>query len=832
MNIVFKSAMAGVSLLALVPAAALAQAAPAAKQATAETAAAETAAAEPAEDSEIVVTGTSTRRSAQNTPLSIAIVSQQELRAFAGSGSQADMLQQLPGLKAEGGGGEVATNFRVRGLPGGSQFEFTPINYDGITVLSAFGLNSSAFDFFARNDLGIERLEFVKGGVSNLFGVSSTAGIINYISKTGTADPHGTFQLEVAPDNRYRADFAYQGPLAENTFIALSGFYRTDDGPIDTGIATEGFSLRGNLKQEFADGSGSFTVYGNYIDDRANFYLAVPLDGTTRTRLAGNDGNTVFTTNSSAIDGIRVATPEGSTEFRASDQFQTKGGSIAAVLDKTFGDGWRINAKTKWARFGSSSNFFNNGIGPAAPETQAQFLTRVAPTATLAQAVFTDAETGTVLPANYLLYANAFNERGRPTTDATMELNLIKTLSTGSINHTITVGTFISRAKAENNQRTVQYLGQFINNPTLVNLTIGGQQYTVNGIIQAPSAYTQETRSAFKRAFYIADQMEGDRWAFDFGMRIEEATIENQIEVTGSRPGTLATNPVAGAPINTMVFGTGALRSGKATTTGTAFSVGGLYKLTDTVNIYANASAGYFFPQAQGTNVQLNSAARDIVFFEPEPVYQAEAGVKFRNDSIQGYAALFYTGLRKRTSVAFVGANLTPQLLLTETDAYGVEMDVNYRVADFLTLSGNFTYQDSKFVGNSPTNANPTLAVLGKRPERLSPVLVNLGAQIDKSGFSGALFWNYQSKTFADSTNNVPLYGYGIWRAEAGYAFDGLGAENRLRLSVAVWNILNSQGISEGNSRLGAIQAGGSGVYFNGRPILPRRVVARLTFDF
>ena len=735
-------------------------------------------------------------------------------------------MQQLPGLKTEGGGGEVATNFRVRGLPSGGQFEFTPINYDGVTVLSAFGLNSSAFDFFARNDLGIERLEFVKGGVSNLFGVSSTAGIINYISKTGTDTPHGTFQLEVAEDNRYRGDFAYQGPLSENTYMAVSGFYRYDEGPIDTGIPTEGFALRGNIKHEFADGSGSFTLYGSYIDDRANFYLPVPLDGTTRKRVNGNDGKTVFTTNSSAVDGIRVNTPEGATEFRAGDGFQTEGGSIYAVFDKEFGDGWKINSKLKWSDYQSASNFFSNGIGPAAPETQAQFLARVAPTATLSQAVFTDVETGAVLPSNYILYANAFNDRQRPTSDATMEVNLIKSFDTGSLNHTVTLGGFMSRAEADNNQRTVQYLGQFNNNPTLVNLAINGQQYTVNGIIQAPSAYTQETRSAFKRAIYLADQIEADRWTLDFGARVERATIENRIEVTASRAGTLATNAVAGAPINNMTFGTGTFRSGKASTTAWAFAVGGLYKLTDNVNLYANASAGYFFPQAQGTNGQLNSANRDIVFFEPEPVNQVEAGVKVRSGAFRGYAAAFYTGLRKRTSVSFVGANLTPSLLLTESDTFGIELDGNYQPTDYLTLSGNFTYQDAKFMGDSPTSIN------GKRPDRLPKMLANVGAQVSTNGFDASVFWNHQSKTFQDASNNVPLFAYSIWRAEAGYTFDSLGAENKLRFSVGVWNLLNSQGLAEGNPRAGAIQTGGTGAYFNARPILPRRITAKLTFDF
>lgn len=813
-----RASMFSVSLLALTPSIAYAQTAADSKN--------DTLAEEVADGDEIVVTGTNASRNAQNTPLSIALVDEADLRTFTGSGSQADLLQQLPGLKTEGGGGEVATNFRVRGLPSGGQFEFTPINYDGVTVLSAFGLNSSAFDFFARNDLGIERLEFVKGGVSNLFGVSSTAGIINYISKTGTQDSHGTFQLEVAEDNRYRGDFAYQGPLGENTYMAVSGFYRYDEGPLDTGIPTEGFALRGNIKHEFADGSGSFAFYGSYIDDRANFYLPLPLDGTTRNRVNGNDGRTVFTTNASAIDGIRVSTPEGATEFRAGDGFQTEGGSIYAVFDKEFGDGWKINSKLKYSKYQSASNFFSNGIGPAAPETQAQFLTRVAPTATLAQAVFTDVETGAVLPANFLLYANAFNDRQRPTSDATLELNLIKSFDTGSLNHTVTLGGFMSRAEADNNQRTVQYLGQFNNNPSLVNLAINGQQYTVNGIIQAPSAYTQETRSSFKRAIYLADQIEADRWSLDFGVRVESATIENRIEVTGSRAGTLATNAVAGAPINTMTFGTGTFRSGKASTTAWAFAVGGLYKLTDNVNLYANASAGYFFPQAQGTNGQLNSANRDIVFFEPEPVNQVEAGIKVRSGAFRGYAAAFYTGLRKRTSVSFVGANLTPSLLLTESDTFGIELDGNFQPTNYLTLSGNFTYQDAKFMGDSP------VAINGKRPDRLPKMLANIGAQLNASGFDASVFWNHQSKTFQDASNNVPLFAYSIWRAEAGYTFDGLGAENKLRFSVGVWNLLNSQGLAEGNPRAGAIQTGGTGAYFNGRPILPRRITAKLTFDF
>jgi len=173
MKRISKVMLASVSVLAFSPSALLAQA-------KVDAAAKDEAAAE-----EIVVTGTSRSRISLDTPLAVSQVSAGAL-ARAGVSSQADILNTIPTIKADGGGGEVASNVFVKGLPSGGQYQFTPLMYDGVTLLSSFGLNSSAYDVYARNDLGIQRLEFVRGGVSNLFGPGSVAGLINYISKTGT----------------------------------------------------------------------------------------------------------------------------------------------------------------------------------------------------------------------------------------------------------------------------------------------------------------------------------------------------------------------------------------------------------------------------------------------------------------------------------------------------------------------------------------------------------------------------------------------------------------------------------------------------------------------
>ena len=809
---------------------------------------------------QIIVTGTKVDRTGFDTPSSVATVGEDDLRFFAaGSGSQADVLQNLPGLNAEGGGGEVATNFRARGLPSGGQFEFTPLNYDGVPVFSTFGLNSSAFDFFARNDLGVERLEYNKGGVANLFGVGGQVGVINYISKTGGEETHGSFQLEWAEEDRYRADYAMQGAVSDNTFYAVSGFYRIDEGPLDTGLDTEGFSMRGNILHEFEDGSGSFRVHGSYINDRVAFYLPTVLDEGDRSRVDGNDGRKVYTLNSSAVAGLTAKTPEGITSFDADNGFRTVGGSIYAILEKDMGDGWGIDARVKYATYDSGSNFFQNGAGPdelnARPVTQASFLAAhdvgfmrgdTFVPATIANTSFTYAETGAALAADDLLFQNQFNDRERDASDATIEINLTKEMEIGAMTHNFTLGVFIARAQADNIQRGVLYLGDFTNNPELVAVTITDdnntamntaddtayQVTTAGGILQAPAAYANQDREAFRRAIYFADQIQSGRWQFDAGLRIEAQTARNKGEASALVPAELVDNPAVTAPDNDgntgnalvaqQLFGTGVFSEGDATATAWALAGAVSYAYSDNINLYANGSRGFFFPKVEGTVIQLG----DIRHYEDERILQFAAGVKYRNDVFDGYIEGFFTGLRDRTRVSYRTASATdPTLVKTDSDTFGVEMDGRFRVNDYVRLLANFVYQNHEV---SSENAS----VDGKEFNRLPDVIANIGVLAQYKGFDGSLFWNYNGATYADEANTVELDSFSIVRLDAGYNFD-VGNDNNLRLSLNVWNLLDSDGLQEGNPRTPLEgQAGTSVGYFIGRPILPRRITLRLTYDF
>lgn len=798
---------------------------------------------------EIVVTGTGVERTQFETPESVTQYSEADVRLYTSS-SQADILTQLPGVSAEGGGGEVATNVFHRALPSGGQFSFTPLLYDGIPTFTTFGLNSSAFDVYYRNDLGIERAEFVSGGVSNLFGPGSVAGIVNYISKTGGPENAGTVQVEAAEEGRFRGDYFFSGPLGSddsNTFYAVSGYYRFDEGPLKSGLDTQGFQLRGNLKREFSDGSGSITLYGQAIDDKVQFFLPLPLDGTSRERVRGNDGKEVFTMNTVEAIGLSYDTPDGRFSTPIADGVLTKGGSIAAVLDKDLTSEWTLNAKMRYAAYDHQFNLFldGDGIGPNTPETQAEYLAnRGVDPLVAATAQFTYSESGQALAASDLLFGNRTLDRWRNASDFAAELSVGRNLMVGNAEHQITIGGFFANSQADDLNYISTYLGDFRNAPKLVNVTFTGFEedaggnlvasadpnavfhWTMNGLAKANGMVGNRDRSARRTAFYIADQIEMDRWSFDAGLRIE--TLDGDVKQFNTATFTMGNDPLVSNNLEQVGFTDGSLLSGSVNTTEWAFSGGALYRLTDTVNLFANASRGFFFPQIR--SVPFNSNG-ELASYKGETIDAIEAGAKLQTDNFDGYATFFYTTLDDRRNVDFVNDPNNPGSVIEEvttqsTKAYGIEASGTYHINDYWSVNANVTLRDDEF---TKSEGNP--AIEGNELRRQPKTMFNTGVLFHYNAFDAAIMHNYHGNNFANDSNTVKLDSYNLVRVEAGYTIEFEEGQT-LRISANIFNLTDEQGITEGSPRQGNAQSGQPEQFFVGRPILPRRAMLRVTYDF
>lgn len=801
------AALAGASLIAFLPTVAFAQDA-------------DDEAAAKDEGNVIIVTGTSVDRSGFDTPLSVTALGSEAL-VRSSANSQADILATIPGVKAEGGGGEVASNVQVRGLPSSGQYQFTPLEYDGMPVLSTFGLNSSAFDVYYRNDLGIERLEFVAGGVSNLFGPGSVAGIFNYVSKTGGPDTEGVVQAEWADKGRVRGDFALSGPLGGTNYFALSGFYRYDEGPLDSGLPTEGYQIRGNLKHEFSDGNGEVRLIGQYVDDRVQFFLPLPLDGSTLERVTGADGKTVFTANTAAARNLTSILPDGSRyNSPIEDGVSSKGGMIGMVLDRDLTDSLSLNVKAKWSRYEHQFNLFLDGDGIInVPETQAAYLSNRTITG---PASFTYVDSGQTVAAGTLLFANRTLNRDRPVSDFSAEASLTYKAQTGALDHSITFGSWFARAEADDNSIVQTYLAEFANAPRLVNLSANGIAYTRNGLVDPSVGYSQNTHSAKRYAFYLADQMQADRLSIDVGVRIENYSGVISRERTSTF--TVAQGSGAeSAALSSVVFGNGSFLQGEISRTEWAASIGALYNLTDDLNIYANFSRGFFFPEIRGVGF---NALGQTASYEGEIIKQAEAGLKYNSGAFRGTLATFWSDLSNRRSVTFVntgGGNVGEVVTRLSTKAWGLEATGSFELTPDLSFDANVTYTGHE-ISDSP---NP--ALIGNELERKPNWFANAALVFDNDQFDANVSWNFQSDSFANNSNTVILPAYSLVRLGAGYTMPV--GDDEIRIGASVFNLLDSQGLAEGSPRIGNGQTAG-GQFFVGRPILPRRFTITASYSF
>lgn len=756
---------------------------------------------------EIVVTGSFSSRSQKDSPISITLLNSKQL-ATESFNSQADILRAIPGITAEGGGGEVASNVFVRGMPSGGQYQFTPLQVDGLPTISTFGLNSSAHDVYFRNDIGIRNLEFIRGGASTLFGAGSVAGIINYTSITGTAQQQNKIGLEWAQNGRMKVDFLTAGPMGKDLFYAFSGFYRYDEGPIKTGLVTRGYQLRGNIRKMFNKGNSSFTIYTQMIDDNVQFFLPYPLDNDNGTfkRPTGNDGKTVFTMLTGNATDFSFDTPNGRFESSIENGVSTKGGYIMGDLQHSFGKDWLLQAKVKAANYDHWFNLFLDGDGiHNVPETQANYLTD----RNLQSGTFTYADNGAPLNANDLVFENRVLDRQRPMQELAGEFNLSKKIKTGNLEHNITVGTYLSYTRAEDNNWIWNYLGDFTNSPRMVSLaavdTAGNNvTYANNGFIRGSQTANRYHQSS-KSAIYLADEIRADKFTLDIGIRWERALgfISREVGV-----------------------GSNAFQRGQVEASDFAVVIAGLYRLSDKVNIYANASRGYFFPELRGVGFLSPGTPQS---YETEKINQAEIGAKFGSKKLSATVAGFFVGLNDRRSIDFVNdgqGGVVEQVFNQSTQTLGVEGTATYQIISGLSVNTQLTYQEHQFV-KVENNAD----LEGNRLRRQPLFKGSLGLNYSQNRIDFNASAIYLGQRYANDANTVKLDPYSLVRVGAGYTFNLDDKGGKLRLGISVFNLLDSQGVTEGSPRQGNTQVGTAN-FFVGRPILPRRVALRALFEF
>lgn len=801
-----------------------------------------TAAAPDSVSEEIVVTGTSSRQVKFDAPYSVSTVDQQRIEDTAPH-SVADLLGNLPGVTVEASGGEGGgENIVIRGLPW-SGWRLIDLNQDGMPLFESNFERYFNIDEVFRVDLDTKRAEIVRGGTAPIYSNNASGGLVNFITGHGSRKFEGAVRLETGTGERIRADAAVSGPLSDRLSATVSGFYRRDNGLRDTGFknANLGGQIKAGINLELDRGKIWADV--KYLNDHSVFYTAVPLtsplDGQSlKGVIDPRDGT--LTSDAFRRVTLRTIGPNGqatTVDRDLQDGIHPK--TLTATLGGDFDLGGGFHLYSTYRH--NDGTVLLNGLYNGAPTGAAAYLaTRLG----AAQSAFGSSVTSlryTVAGTNTVFDPATTANLVMPNTWASVntkfrydanDIHITKSLATPLGDHTLTAGLYYSSYKLVQTQLLNAILNSVQTRPLALDvqaLNASGQvvgNVTENGFI----AYGNGSQSGRIRghswAYYLADTWQiTPAWSVDAGYRRVE---RDQSGVQGVL-GTAVANPNGPIPARSV---TGVVRevARSEKPVGTSWTVGTGYIFSPRANIFARYTSTFSYPRFDnilGGSVLPNST-------RPIPVSdikQAEAGAKYALPGLRLAATAFWSKfnvLNGGTQIADANGLITNSSIIFDTRTYGVELEAVAMPYDGVEIVANGMIQKPIYTRVETLTGLDASSTKGGDVARVPrfQLSVEPSYRFEVGSVSARVFSTFFTigRRFQDASNLSRLPAYSSVDVGASIA-----SANGFELRGLVSNVFNVVGLTEGNARAAAVQAGSVADASVGRSIFGRNFTLSLT---
>ncbi len=223
-------------------------------------------------DIELTVTAQKRPEDAQDVPISVTVIPQQEIED-AQIDSFADIANQTPNFNffSTSSGGTEFNNYSLRGLN----------NQNFLTAQDsvAFYIDDVPIDYNGFLDLALldlERVEVLRGPQSTLYGRNSSGGVVNIISSQATPEPEIRVGGSYGRYNSREFQFSLNDTLVDDNKLALriAGAYRGQDGFIENLATGEKIGDRSRVAARAQllwtptpEWKVSFNSYNSFTDD-------------------------------------------------------------------------------------------------------------------------------------------------------------------------------------------------------------------------------------------------------------------------------------------------------------------------------------------------------------------------------------------------------------------------------------------------------------------------------------------------------------------------------------------------------------------------------------
>ena len=170
---------------------------------------------------EVVVTASSTPLTLEEVAKALDVVDSEQI-ALRNEFALSEAIRNVPGVRVQQLRGPGSfTTVQTRGL----RNHDTAVLIDGLRFRDAAGTHGDATSFFQNmNIVDTERVEFLRGSGSSLYGSHAIGGVMNISSSQGGGRPHGEFRAEGGGLGMMRGVGRIGGGLAEDRFVYSGGF--------------------------------------------------------------------------------------------------------------------------------------------------------------------------------------------------------------------------------------------------------------------------------------------------------------------------------------------------------------------------------------------------------------------------------------------------------------------------------------------------------------------------------------------------------------------------------------------------------------------------------
>jgi outer membrane receptor protein involved in Fe transport len=756
---------------------------------------------------EVVVTATANRVSKMDASVSVSTLDSSQLQQLQPT-SAADVLRDIPGIRAEASGGEGNANVAVRGLPiasGGAKY--VQFQEDGLPVLEYGDIAFATPDTFMRIDYNTDHVEVVRGGSASTFASNAPGGVFNFISKTGGDSLQGNVGISAGLDyNEQRYDFDYGDPIADGWKFHVGGFYRTGEGVRSVGYdnAEDGGQIKANVTHDFDDDKGFIRLNFKELDDRTPVYLPMPV------QVNGNSITSIpnFSAQSGALQtpylqqDLAVGANGNRVLTNIDDGYRSRVTAFGVELRLNLANDWKLDDNFRYASI--SGGFV--GPYPAGVGSAAGYATSIGGAgATLSYA--TGANKGQIITNPAALGGNGlavdmglFNVSLPDMGNVANNLSLSKLLNGPNETSTnLTFGLYESRQNIVQDWHWNEYLQEAVGkNAQLLNVTnAAGVLQTQGGVIGYGTVFggccvRYENAHYDTTAPYVSVNWQGNGWNVDGSVRydIQNASGSYAAGTAGPYP-VIPNAPITVPEQNVYVVDTANALPIDYTQHYISYSLGANYEFTHDLAVFGRVSEGGRANADRllfGGGINADGSASSQVAVNR--VRQLEAGVKWRIQNFSFFATPFFA----RT--AETNQDVTQQIEFQDRvyHAYGVELEGAWQ-SEYFRINGGVTYTHSRIVSDFITPGDE-----GTAPQRQANVVYQFTPTFIMSPYLAAgVNVIGTTDSFAGQASSS-----GVRLMQAGYttvnAFINYNITQRLKLGFNVNNWFNTIGITEVDS--------------------------------